>query len=54
MQLPQRPGPYIMTLLLLVLIALAAYITQTVTSPELQSAIQRAKARKAAQAESAH
>ena len=44
MKLPSRPSTYIMTLLLLVLIALVAYISMAVTSPELQHAIERAKA----------
>ncbi len=51
MKLPDRPGPYIMTLLLLILVALAAYISLTVTSPELNEAIEHAKARKATQTE---
>ncbi|MDB6072565.1 MAG: hypothetical protein JWO89_205 [Verrucomicrobiaceae bacterium] len=46
MKLPNRPGPYIMTLLLLILIALVAYISIAVSSPELQQAIERAKAQK--------
>jgi len=52
MKLPNRPGPYIMTLLLLILIALVVYISMAVNSPELQDAMERAKARKAAPAES--
>ena len=54
MPLPQRPSTYLLTALLLVLIALVAYLAVTITSPELQAAIQKAKERKAAEGESAH
>ena len=43
-----------MTLLLLVLIALVGYLAKTITSPELQAAIQKAKERKAAESQTAH
>ena len=54
MPLPSRLSTYIMTALLVVLIALAAYITRTITSPELQAKVREAKERRAAQAETAH
>ena len=44
--MPRRPSFYILTLLLLVLIALVYYITKAIDSPELQKAVERAKATK--------
>ncbi len=38
--LPKRPGPYITTLLLLVLIVLTVWLAQALNSPALQRAIQ--------------
>ena len=54
MRLPSRPSTYIMTLLLLVLIALVGYMAHVVSSPELEAAMKRARERRAAQGESAH
>ena len=45
MDLPKRPSFYIMTLLLVVLIALVYYLAQAVTSPALLDAVNRAKNR---------
>ncbi len=47
MQLPKRPAPYILTLLLVVLIALVYYLNEALSSPTLIQAVQRAKERQA-------
>ncbi len=54
MELPKRPAPYIMTLLLVVLIALVFYLAQAVNSPELIEAVKRAKERQPSTDKSAH
>lgn len=43
--LPKRPGPYITTLLLLVLIILTLWLRHLVNSPELERAIRERAAR---------
>ncbi len=48
MPLPQRPGPYILTLLVIVLAVLVAWMFQAVNSPEIDRALeQKAKAQAA-------
>jgi len=48
MPLPQRPGPYILTLLVLVLAVLVAWMFKAVNSPEIARALQqKAKAQAA-------
>ena len=54
MELPKRPAPYIMTLLLAVLIALVYYLGMAVSSPELLEAVKRAKERQPSADKSAH
>lgn len=42
--LPKRPGPYIMTLLLIILVVMVAWMFHALTSPELQEAMAKKKA----------
>lgn len=39
MPLPQRPGPYLLTLLLIVLVVITAWMFKAVDSPEIQQAL---------------
>lgn len=41
--LPKRPGPYILTLLLIILVVIAVWLFQALTSPALQEAVKRKK-----------
>ncbi len=41
--LPKRPGPYILTLLLIILVMIAVWLFQALSSPELQEAVKRKK-----------
>lgn len=41
--LPKRPGPYLMTLLLIVLVVIVAWMFHALTSPDLQEAVKKSK-----------
>lgn len=48
MPLPKRPAPYLLTLLLLILVVLAAWMFHVLTSPEVQKAVAQKKSERPA------
>lgn len=49
MQLPKRPGPYIITLLLMVMVIIVAWLMHALESPEIRNAVQRKAGKEEAQ-----